>query len=370
MRKLLLLAIGLTVISCGPPHSDLYLEAQLNQIEKGTPVYVTEVVAKGEQLIDSVSSKKGKVYVDLPQSEQPTLNVLHIGRKNSTDRLYFVNENTPVKVVFYPDSINSSSLEGGEANAKLKTYMEEVNKHERELRALEAEYTQEELKEPRIKNQVRIKQKELNNRLTNYRRKIIKENPDQLYSLVVYNDLIHGHTVPVSSVRRVYNGFSKEVKATEAGKFMSKEYVKADPLAIGNVAPGFSANTPKGEELALKEALGEQYTLIDFWAAWCMPCRRENPNLVKIYDEYKDRGFTILGVSLDRNKRSWTNAIAKDGLEWAQISNLQFWQDPIAQKYRVRSIPTNFLLDKDGVIIAKNLRGARLKAKIEELLGE
>jgi len=111
-------------------------------------------------------------------------------------------------------------------------------------------------------------------------------------------------------------------------------------------------------------------TMIDFWASWCKPCRRENPHIVNVYNKFHDKGLEIIGVSLDRTgqKDRWIKAIADDKLAWQQVSNLQFWQDPIARTYSVRSIPASFILDENGKIIAKNLRGPALEAKMKELL--
>ena len=112
-------------------------------------------------------------------------------------------------------------------------------------------------------------------------------------------------------------------------------------------------------------------TIIDFWASWCAPCRQENPNVVALYKEFHDKGLNIIGVSLDRKGEAtkWKEAIAKDGLTWTQISNLKFWDDPIAQKYNVKSIPATFLVDANGKIIATDLRGAELRAKVAAVLG-
>ena len=123
--------------------------------------------------------------------------------------------------------------------------------------------------------------------------------------------------------------------------------------------------------VSLKESLGK-VTLIDFWASWCGPCRVENPHVVALYNEFHEKGLNIIGVSLDREdqKEKWINAITTDNLTWTQVSNLKFWQDPIAKQYSVQSIPATFLLDADGKIIAKNLRGAELRAKVAEVLGE
>ena len=143
---------------------------------------------------------------------------------------------------------------------------------------------------------------------------------------------------------------------------------KAD---VGAIAPDFSAPTPEGKMVSLKEAMGK-YTIIDFWASWCKPCRRENPNVVRVYKKYHDKGLNIISISLDKEsqKQRWIQAIEDDKLTWTNISNLKFWREPIALQYNVRSIPATFLIDSEGKIIAKNLRGIALENKMKELFGE
>ena len=141
---------------------------------------------------------------------------------------------------------------------------------------------------------------------------------------------------------------------------------------IGNKAPELKYLSPDGKEIALSELKGK-LVLIDFWASWCTPCRRENPTVVNAYHKYNDakfkngRGFEIYSVSLDQNKEAWIKAIKTDKLEWdAHVSDLKYWSSEGAQKYGVSSIPTNFLIDKDGIIIAKNLRGEALERELEK----
>jgi peroxiredoxin len=135
----------------------------------------------------------------------------------------------------------------------------------------------------------------------------------------------------------------------------------------GKPAVDFSVFSPDGKALKLSNYFGN-YLLLDFWASWCGPCRRENPNLVKIYNKYKAKGFNIFAVSLDQKKESWTAAIAKDNLTWTHVSDLKFWDSAPAKLYAVRTIPSNFLIDPSGRIIAHNLSGEELEQKLEELL--
>ncbi len=136
--------------------------------------------------------------------------------------------------------------------------------------------------------------------------------------------------------------------------------------AIGSKAPDITLNTPQGTTLSLSSLQGK-YVLIDFWASWCRPCRAENPNVVRVYNKYKDKGFEIFGVSLDKESAAWVQAIAQDGLTWKHVSDLGGWQSSAAKAYKVTSIPQTLLLDKEGVIIAKNLRGGELETKLSEV---
>lgn len=138
-------------------------------------------------------------------------------------------------------------------------------------------------------------------------------------------------------------------------------------LKPGKAAPDIELPNPEGEVIPLSSLRGK-VVLIDFWASWCKPCRRENPNVVKMYNEYKDQGFEIYGVSLDRDKGKWVQAIEQDGLTWPQVSDLQFWNSAAAKLYNVSSIPHTVLVDREGKIIANGLRGQPLEAKVKESL--
>lgn len=150
---------------------------------------------------------------------------------------------------------------------------------------------------------------------------------------------------------------------------LNQKIEKLSSVQEGKLAPVFIQNDTMGNPVSLEDFRGK-YLLIDFWASWCGPCRAENPNVVEAYQKFKDKGFDILGVSLDRNKDKWIAAIAEDNLTWTQVSDLKYWDNEASKLYAVSSIPANFLLGPDGVIIAKDLRGEGLQEKLEEIFSE
>jgi peroxiredoxin len=150
-------------------------------------------------------------------------------------------------------------------------------------------------------------------------------------------------------------------------KELSNQVEKLKVTAVGQIAPEISLANPNGEIVKLSSLRGK-YVLIDFWAKWCGPCRRENPNVVKAYKRFKDKGFEVFGVSLDRTKEDWVKAIAEDGLTWTHVSDLKYFESQAAKDYNINAIPFSILLDKTGKIIAKNLRGAALEKKLEEVI--
>lgn len=161
-------------------------------------------------------------------------------------------------------------------------------------------------------------------------------------------------------------GFSEAIAGSKYVKMIDDKIAKLNSVAIGQPAPMFSQNDSTGSPVSLDTFKGK-YLLVDFWASWCSPCRKENPNVVLAYQKYNDKGFDILGVSLDKDHQRWIDAIAADNLTWTHVSDLQGWQNEASNLYGVSSIPANFLLDPDGIIIGKNLREEALQEKLAEI---
>lgn len=172
--------------------------------------------------------------------------------------------------------------------------------------------------------------------------------------------------LPNSSYTKELKDIAKQIEQQKAA--MEAQARAAEAVAIGKPAPEIDLPSPDGKSIKLSSLRGK-YVLLDFWASWCGPCRRENPNVVAAYNKYKNKGFTVYSVSLDKDKTAWINAIRADGLVWENhVSDLQFWNSIAAKTYNVQGIPAQFLLDKNGIIIAQNLRGEALDAKLAEIL--
>lgn len=199
--------------------------------------------------------------------------------------------------------------------------------------------------------------------------KLVAELKAEPLSLGLLN-ILEGQTFDKDQYFDLYVHVAEKAKKEWPNYSHAKAFVemveRMKKLAVGSVAPEIALPDPEGKVVPLSSLRG-QYVLVDFWAKWCGPCRKENPNIVRAYNKYKDKGFTVYGVSLDRSREDWLQGIREDGLTWTHVSDLKFWQSEAARTYNITAIPFSLLLDPNGVIIAKNLRGEALDRKLSEI---
>jgi peroxiredoxin len=196
--------------------------------------------------------------------------------------------------------------------------------------------------------------------------KFVKNNPASFAAPEIFRNIVTN--MQTTEIESIINAMDPAVAKTPIIVEIKSRVNILKAVDIGKKAPDFTLSDPQGIPVSLSSKIGSKLLLIDFWAAWCGPCRGENPNVVKVWKEFNKKGFDVFGVSLDQKKEDWLKAIADDKLTWTHASDLKYWNSAAAKLYGVNSIPANFLLDKNGIIVGKNLRGEELYNKVKELI--
>ena len=343
-------------------------------------VYLSYRNAEGKNVTDSLQATTDGKYRFSGKIAEAGLATLRAKYENNADgtprkarstRDYAAVYLSPSKVeISSVDSFSNITVKGSAAhdeytkiNAALKPYNARVDAVMPEYIKANTEKN-EEAKSAAV-SKIQAIQKESKQEYLKYA-KANPSSPIALYAVTQYG----GYDINEPyEVEKLLNGLSAENKNSASGKSLADRIEISKKTAIGRPALEFIQNDTLGKPVALSSLKGK-YLLVDFWASWCGPCRAENPNVVKTYQAYKDKGFTILGVSLDQPdaKDKWLKAIHDDNLTWTHVSDLKYWDNEVAKLYGIRAIPANLLLDREGKIVAKNLRGEDLKKKLAELL--
>lgn len=384
-KALLLVSMALGVIACNQLADNEYIiSGTAEGFTDGQTVILEKIAENGMGLepVDTVKIEKGKFEIKGTITE-PQIYLLQL--ENANGKIPFVLENGKITVVVDKDTIGNSKKSG--------TYNNEMyHEFENTMKALEKSL-QKELSEYQQKNMALMQEAQANTdmetitKLQKEYQAIMKKGSDEATKFAQTHPkafvsvmILEGATKQpnaaeeLENIKKIYNAFTNDLKNTKPGKAIKAKIEElSKPKAatnVGDMAPDFSAPNPEGKTVSLKESLGK-VTIIDFWASWCGPCRKENPNMVALYNEFHSKGLNIIGVSLDRPGKAdeWKKAIANDKLTWTHISNLKHWDDPIAKTYGIEGIPATYILDETGKIVAKDLTGEALKAKIKELLG-
>ena len=340
--------------------------AYFQRFEMGVPVNVDSAVIGND---GSASFSASDLKLDFYQID------LGSNRK----LLLVLDEGDSPDIEANVNDVYSTKVTGSEQSALYYSYMNKVKEFE-----LEKEKLRNELRANQGNAELTEQYNTVNKAHYDYLKDLINTNSGSpvaltaLGSLNINNELDAFKKVrDAMAISMPHSGFYKQLsqnldlaekQAELQAKQQQQQQKGAALLAVGNEAPDFAQQTPDGNVMKLSDLRGK-VVLIDFWASWCKPCRRENPNVVKAYNKYKDKGFEILGVSLDRDRNRWLQAIEQDGLTWPQVSDLKFWQNAAAQQYGVSSIPFTVLIDGEGKVLATRLRGPALERKLEELFG-
>jgi peroxiredoxin len=379
-RILLLLTVSAVLFSCNKAGVNEYI---ITGTVKGVADGKTVVLEKQDETgqlkpIDTVKIKDGKFTIK-GSAKEPEIMLLQVEALQG--KVPFVLENGDIEVNVDKDSIQKSKLSGTFNNDVFSKFNVDVVKFQKESQKKMMAFQNanmakmkaaQEAKDTITINKLMKEYQVIQKEGMDFYVKFAEANPKALISALIVDSMLNDPSVDLARAKKIFASFSPELKKYKPGKSIQSKLDKiAKPVAaaveVGTIAPNFSAPNPEGKSISLKESLGK-VTIIDFWASWCNPCRAENPNVVALYNEFHSKGLNIISVSLDKDAKKWKEAIAKDKLSWNQISNLKDFQDPIAITYGINAIPSTYILDAKGTIVAKDLRGAELKAKIASLL--
>lgn len=368
MKKYLaVILVAISILACGTSTDGYTLNGEITgELADSSKVYLKTIDSTNRLMdVDTAITINGKFEFTGTQ-DSPVLHYMVI--EGIRGNWPVVLENGSIEFKGQKDSLMFASAKGTPQNKLFSDFLSEQRKTQQMVQSMQNDLRMaNSAKDTVAINSLREEYFELQEKSKNFNIEYIKTNPNALISAFLLESLLRTKGIPSAEGREIFNAFTDEIKASKPGKRIAEELERTAATEIGANAPKFSGPTPKGDVLALNDVKGK-LTLIDFWAAWCKPCRAENPNIVAVYNKYKNKGLNVVGVSLDRKSEDWLRAIDADGLEWNHISNLQYFNDPIAKLYGVNAIPAAFLLDENGVIVAKDLRGPALEEKVAELL--
>jgi len=373
MKKIILsLSILVAFIACNQNPDGYTIEVALTgEVENGTKVFLKKQGENNQPVdVDTTEVKDGK-FVFTGQAGPPEVNYIFVDQLQGYTAV--VIENGKIEVTAQKDSLGLAKVKGTPQNDLFSKYITKAQSMSKQAIAIQKDMQAANGNETAMAS-LRDEMNEFQEEYKSFEMDFIKANPNALISVLLLDKGIATRTIESDEVQGIFDSFTPEIKETTAAQKISKQLEiirekleKSKSTEIGVKAPEFTAPGVDGKQLALKDMLGK-VTLVDFWAAWCKPCRLENPNVVAVYKKYHDKGLNVVGVSLDRKAEDWKKAIADDGLTWSHVSHIQYFNDPVARLYNVDAIPAAFLLDENGVIVAKNLRGPALEAKVAELL--
>jgi peroxiredoxin len=316
--------------------------------------------------IDSAKSIKGSFTMKAGAIDYPQ--VIQLVAGNTKKRTSFYLENAEITITGSLDSLYKAVIKGSKTQDEYQSFLDSNKKLSDIYSKTYIEFQTASQSGNAERAAILEKQSDsIQNEMKNLQRNFVRNSPASYVTPSILASL--SYEMEPSEIESVINAMDTAVAAIPQMKLLKERVAIMKTVAIGQKAPDFTLNDVDGKPVALSSKIGAKLLLIDFWAAWCGPCREENPNLVKVFNEFNKKGLDIFGVSLDSNKEDWVKAIDEDKLKWTQVSDLLRGNSPVARLYAINAIPFNFLLDETGTIIGRNMRGEVLYNKVTEILG-
>lgn len=350
------------------------IETTINGLPDGVRAFLKVPNDKGvPQPKDTAIIQDGK-FLFKGKVAYPQLGFIYIN--GAQGNINVLLENATITIDASKDSLSAAKISGGKHNQEYLKFVEDSKVLAKNVQEVRARYQAAiKSKDTEKINSTKKEVTALDQQAVKYQEKYVLDHPSSYISVMLVNRLFLNKLITAQKAKQFFDALPDDMKKTPVAEQLFVKTTEMLRSSVGGMATNFTAPNPEGKMVSLNDIKGK-VTIVDFWAAWCGPCRRENPNVVKIYEKYHKDGLEIIGVSLDGRpnqnnaKEDWIRAIKTDGLPWHQVSNLDGFRDGIARTYNVRSIPSTFILNEKGEIAAKNLRGAALEAKIKEMLGK
>ena len=323
-------------------------------------------VASKIEIFDSAFSKKGTFKMS-GKVEYPEM--VQLVARNTTYRTSFFIENSAIAITGKLDSLFNAKVTGSKTQDDYQGYVDQIKPLSEQYSKIYIDFQGARRANDTAKvSQLEKEADAISNQMTGLERDFVKNNPASYFTPTLLRDL--SMNMEPGEIESLINALDTNVAKVPIIKDIKDKVNAMKAVAIGQRAPDFTLSDVNGNPVSLYSKVGSKLLLVDFWAAWCNPCRQENPNVVKVYNEFHKKGLDIFGISLDRTKEEWVKAIADDKLTWTHVADPQFGNNAAAKLYVVDFIPANFLLDETGTIIARNLRGEALKNKVSEILNK
>ncbi|WP_420573332.1 redoxin domain-containing protein [Kordia sp.] len=350
------------------------IETTIDGIPDGVRAFLKVTNEKGVPKPKDTAIVQNGRFVFTGKAEFPELGLIYVN--GAQGNISLLIENAEVKIEAYRDSLSKSKVSGGKHNQEYLAFIEESKVLATTIQDARDRYGNAVKERDSVSyNSIRKEISNLEKQGIQFQEDYVIAHPKSYVSIMLVSRLLRSKLTTAPKAKVFYDMLPADMKKTRVAEDLFIKITEMIRASVGTKAENFSAPDPEGNKISLNDIKGK-VTVVDFWAAWCGPCRKENPNVVKIYEKYHKDGLEIIGVSLDGRpnqknaKQDWLRAIEQDGLPWHQVSNLDGFRDAIARTYNIRSIPATFIIDEEGTIVAKNLRGAKLEEKIKELLGK